>query len=102
MKQYIAGWNIPGCLPELDIATFDTFEEARDFIVQELRNYADELRASCDVNRVSSAGWHSLAKACRGAAERASKQTDSFTLEVPGDRYVYWVMQHLEDEPSVA
>ena len=29
---YVAGWNLPGCLPEMDPATLESEAEAKDFI----------------------------------------------------------------------
>lgn len=43
MPKYIAMWNMPGCLPEMEPAIFDTFEEARAFIADELEREADDL-----------------------------------------------------------
>lgn len=33
--MYVAGWNLPGCLPEMEPVTFATMEEAYDFIADE-------------------------------------------------------------------
>jgi hypothetical protein len=41
--MYIAMWNMPGCLPEMEPAEFGTFEHARDFIVDELGRVVDNL-----------------------------------------------------------
>lgn len=38
--KYSAGWNLPGCLPEMDPALFDTEEEAKEFIDAEQREAA--------------------------------------------------------------
>ena len=38
---WVAGWNSPGCLPEMEPAGFETWEEARDFIAEELERFAD-------------------------------------------------------------
>ncbi len=40
--MYIAGWNMPGYLPDNEPAHFDTFEEAKQYIIDELMAYADE------------------------------------------------------------
>lgn len=34
--MYSAGWNMPGYLPEMDPMEFGTFEEAKQFILNEL------------------------------------------------------------------
>ena len=32
---YVAGWNIPGCLPEMEPQTFENEADANEWIVQE-------------------------------------------------------------------
>ena len=39
---FIAGWSLPGCLPEMDPATFETEAEAREFIADERNRFADD------------------------------------------------------------
>jgi len=36
--RYIAGWNMPGFLPDGSPADFDTVEEAREFLVDEFKS----------------------------------------------------------------
>lgn len=43
MKRYIAGWNMPGYLPEIEPVEFDSFKEAKKYIVEELFRYMHEL-----------------------------------------------------------
>jgi hypothetical protein len=40
--MFTAGWNLPGCLPEMEPATFATREEAMDFIADEQDRVADD------------------------------------------------------------
>ena len=40
MSKFIAGWNLPGCLPEMEPVEFDTEEEARAFVEEEQRTAA--------------------------------------------------------------
>lgn len=40
---YIAGWNMPGYLPEMEPATFETFDEAKRFIIDGMLSQADNL-----------------------------------------------------------
>lgn len=68
MPGYVAGWNIPGYMPESEPVEFDTFEEARDYIVSEIEN--DEECADVHVTE-------------------AQEQTEPF--EVYTREYVYWV-----------
>jgi hypothetical protein len=30
--KYYAGWNLPGCLPEMEPAKFDSYEEANAWL----------------------------------------------------------------------
>lgn len=39
-------WNLPGCLPEMEPQTFDTFDEARDYIADELESVIDDIAFS--------------------------------------------------------
>jgi hypothetical protein len=42
-KPWVAGWNMPGCMPDSDPAIFETFEDARDYIVSALENAVDDV-----------------------------------------------------------
>ena len=33
--KWIAGWNLPGCIPEMEPTVFDSKEEAEEFIADE-------------------------------------------------------------------
>ena len=57
---YIAMWNVPGCLPEVDPVEFDTLAEARVFLSLEIDRAIDDL-PECD----------------QAAAERALASFDS-------------------------
>lgn len=35
IMKWTAGWNLPGCLPEMEPAVFDSKEEAEEFIRDE-------------------------------------------------------------------
>lgn len=39
---WIAGYNNPGYLPDIDPATFDTFDEARDYLTWTLDQFVDD------------------------------------------------------------
>lgn len=34
--KWIAGWNLPGCLPEMEPVVFDSKEDAEEFIANEI------------------------------------------------------------------
>lgn len=40
--KYVAGWSLPGCLPEMTPALFDTEEEAQAFIKEEQELVAEQ------------------------------------------------------------
>jgi len=40
VTKFSAGWNLPGCLPEMTPVVFDTEEEARAFVEEEQRTAA--------------------------------------------------------------
>lgn len=81
--KFFAGWNIPGCMPEEPYAEFDTFEEARSYVADEVRRVIDDL----------------LVQDCPRTAEQAEKalawierQTEPFAIE-PISNYAYEVMR---------
>ena len=39
---YVAGWNLPGCLPEMEPARFESEDTAKEFIKDELNQIEDE------------------------------------------------------------
>lgn len=41
VPRIVAGWNMPGYMPDSDPAEFDNFEDARAYIAEELRNVAE-------------------------------------------------------------
>lgn len=41
VSKFIAGWNIPGCLPDTEPVVFDTEEEARAFVENEQQEAAE-------------------------------------------------------------
>lgn len=73
---WVAGWNLPGCLPEMEPAGFETWEEARDFIVEELGRYDDEPGAD-DARRI--AEW----------LEESAGENEDMGQQVGG--LVYWI-----------
>jgi hypothetical protein len=40
--HYVAGWNMPGYMPDSEPAAFDTCDEARDYIADEMDRDADQ------------------------------------------------------------
>ena len=43
MRQpWVVGWNMPGYMPDSDPSSFETWEDARDYLVEELDRVCDE------------------------------------------------------------
>lgn len=49
MYVYIAGWNLPGCLPDSPPAAFDNEKAARDYMCSEFRRFAQETFEGGDI-----------------------------------------------------
>jgi hypothetical protein len=41
-KPFYAGWNMPGYMPDNEPARFQTWEDAREYIVGEMESFADQ------------------------------------------------------------
>jgi len=48
--MFSAGYNMPGYLPEMEPAFFFSYENARDFLIDELRTIEEEQAQRDDVN----------------------------------------------------
>lgn len=81
--KYIAGWNMPGCLPEMEPAEFKTFEEAKQYVVDELEACLDACDDESDPDLIDE--W---------ATEEASARLETGPFETfpCPDGYVYWVI----------
>lgn len=42
-QKIVAGWNMPGYMPDSEPAECDSFEQARDYIVEELNSVIESL-----------------------------------------------------------
>lgn len=79
--NFVAGWNMPGYLPEMEPAGFETFDEAKRFIIDELKSVEDSTAAD---------GNETAAEEACSLAEDVNLESGPFTTgEVEG--YVYWV-----------
>jgi hypothetical protein len=85
-KMHMAGWNMPGCLPEAEPDNFEAFNSAKEFILAELRTLSDELLESGDIE--------SAFKADESRMELMHTQdTPGVEWESgPIDGYAYWIM----------
>lgn len=83
--KYVACWNMPGYLPEAEPAEFETFDEAKRYIIDELKEQEDRHGGELEDE-------DSAATLCF-AAEEANLESGPFeTGEMP-DGYTYWVME---------
>lgn len=57
-KHWVAGFNMPGYMPDNEPASFETWEEARDYIVQELDRACDETDSVSDGEDYAKAARH--------------------------------------------
>lgn len=46
--HYVAGWNMPGYMPDSEPCALDTCDEARDYIADEMEQDADEMEQNRD------------------------------------------------------
>jgi hypothetical protein len=78
MTTWVAGWNMPGYLPESDPEGFDTWGEAHAYIVESVERAwdggedADYLDAHTELH--------------------AATPGEPYWVSVEGDRVRYWVM----------
>lgn len=70
MSRYLAGWNLPGCLPEMEPIAFDTLAEAERFIADEQSDWCHD---PCHNER------------CRADCPACIEECD------PDDPYIYWI-----------
>lgn len=85
--MYTAGYNQPGYLPEMDVAEFDDYDEAADWLADEL-----DLNLSNNVDESDAAIRVNLADFKRIADE--GKPFSYLAL----DGYAYWVAKDIEDD----
>jgi hypothetical protein len=92
-QKICAGWNMPGYMPDSEPADFESFDAAREYIVDELKSVVDGLHTG--VLGDSAASEEALTEAraeeeqLLEAIEYASRQTGEFGFTVA--RYHYWV-----------
>lgn len=81
--MFIAGWNQPGYLPESDPEEFDTFDEAKRYIIDEIKRAEDDAGDSDD---------EELAEDLCALAEDINLESDPFSVLAP-DGFAYWVTE---------
>ncbi len=81
MSGYVVGWNQPGYLPDNAPDDFETFEDAKAFIIGELKLAED------------SAATEDIAESLCHLAEDVNLESAPFTTPEAADGYVYWVTE---------
>jgi hypothetical protein len=81
MPKFIAMWNLPGCLPEMEPADFCTFDEAKRFIIDELKEQEDQTESE------------SFAEIYCHEAERVNLNSRPFCVQPVAGGYVYSVAE---------
>lgn len=84
MKYYAAGWNQPGYMPETEVQHFDHFDDAREYLVDEVTRAADDANDAGDKNAEGE---------CDEATGEIStwEESDGDYFQVFCDGYVYWI-----------
>jgi hypothetical protein len=89
--RFVAGWNMPGYMPDSDPAQFESAEDARAYIIETIKRAEDE------------ADTETLAEELCAFAEDINLESDEFSATGP-DGLVYWVTEDgvmgLDDEES--
>jgi hypothetical protein len=85
MKYYAAGWNMPGYMPEMDVAHFDNFDDAKRYIIDEMLSVADSVEDEDDAEEITN------------DAEDVNLESREFVYG-PYDGYVYWVSEIPESD----
>ena len=76
---FVAGWNMPGYMPDSEPVSFDDADDAREYIAQSMRDFADQTENDAD------------AKELESAAEDCENGSGEYGQTVAG--YQYWVTQ---------
>lgn len=85
---YIAGYNMAGYMPDVDVMETDTFEDAKSLILDELAWHAEmEVENGVTESAKREAEYTK-------AMEYVRQQTKPF--EVTATEYVYWVSPSLD------
>lgn len=88
-EHYHAGWNTPGCLPEMEPPVFHILEDAYAWLAEQVRDWADA--ADCD-NPAEDGEPCGNCPGCQEATEwRLAADVLSFCSGVQADGLVPWV-----------
>ena len=76
--SWVAGWNMPGYLPECEPVSFDTWREAHAYIVEELERAWDYSGTDDDYLEAHT-------------EMHLASEGEPYWVSVEGDRVRYWV-----------
>lgn len=82
---YLAGWNMPGYMPDNAPAGFETADDARSYIADEMRRYADENEETPD--DTSPHDWPREAAMHGEAADECEAGSGEYGCTVGGTHY---------------
>lgn len=93
MAGFVAGWkNMPGTLPEAEPGMFDTFDEAREFLINELSMRAEHADTLSEIPTREGSQARSALRELDPDNEMSWLPIDATEYEstdVGG--YVYWI-----------
>lgn len=83
--NWVAGWNMPGFLPEAQPAGFSDCDDARKYIARQMRDYAESLDGDEYKERADA-----LREEAKGLEQSAESEPESEYGETVGG-YHYWI-----------
>lgn len=91
---YVAGWNMPGYMPEMEGSEFDSFDDAKQFIIDELKSLEELAGEDADNAREEgdNAGADSLEETATEychAAEDVNMWSSPNTIQAGA--YAFWI-----------
>ena len=88
--RFVAGWNMPGYMPDSEPAEFDNAEDAKRYILDEIASHAENTTNEDDAETLTA------------FAEDVNLESDEFSAQCLN--YVYWVTEEggigLDDEET--
>lgn len=87
--QWLAGWNMPGCLPETKPAAFTHWDDAATHIAYELNTWIDQ-ECYDSAENVPSETLMQLNKILRDL-DSGSYDDDTWQSHITAGGYVFWI-----------
>lgn len=95
-KPWCAGWNMPGYMPDSEPCGFETFDEARDYIVSEMERWADEVQPSETEQWLAGRNGETDQSERDSLLEASKRWSDIETEGEQGEtvgKYHYWIAE---------